>query len=85
MPATISTSPCPITPICSFRSPFRDWMPTMNTPSNMSECSFRKKGSLKIGFRNPIPRGEYNLIVSTRCGDGRDYALRRIGHPVTVP
>ena len=39
----------------------------------------------KIVFRDPIPRGEYNLVVSTRCGDGRDYALRRIGHPVTVP
>ena len=39
----------------------------------------------KIVFHDPIPRGEYNLIVSTRCGDGRDYALRRIGHPVTVP
>ena len=39
----------------------------------------------KIAFRDPIPRGEYNLVVSTRCGDGRDYALRRIGHPVTVP
>ena len=39
----------------------------------------------KIVFHDPIPRGEYNLVVSTRCGDGRDYALRRIGHPVTVP
>ena len=39
----------------------------------------------QIVFRDPIPRGEYNLVVSTRCGDGRDYALRRIGHPVTVP
>ena len=29
--------------------------------------------------------GEHNLTVSTRCGYGRDYALRRIGHPVTVP
>ena len=29
--------------------------------------------------------GEYNLVVSTRCGDSRDYTLRRIGHPVTVP
>ena len=29
--------------------------------------------------------GECNLVVSTRCGDGHDYALRRIGHPVTVP
>ena len=57
----------------------------MNTPSNKSECNFRKKGSLaKIVFHDPIPRGEYNLVVSTRCGDGRDYALRRIGHPVTV-
>ena len=26
-----------------------------------------------------------HYVVSTRCGDGRDYALRRIGHPVTVP
>ena len=39
----------------------------------------------KIVFHDPIPRGEYNLVVSTRCGDGRDYALRRIGHPITVP
>ena len=39
----------------------------------------------KIVFRDPIPHGEYNLVVSTRCGDSRDYALRRIGHPVTVP
>ena len=39
----------------------------------------------KIVFHDPIPRGEYNLIVSTRCGDGRDYAHRRIGHPITVP
>ena len=39
----------------------------------------------KIVFRDPLPRGEYNLAVSTRCGDSRDYALRRIGHPVTVP
>ena len=39
----------------------------------------------KIVFHDPIPRGEYNLVVSTRCGDGRDYTLRRIGHPVTVP
>ena len=39
----------------------------------------------KIIFRDLIPCGEYNLVVSTRCGDGRDYALRRIGHPVTVP
>ena len=57
----------------------------MNIPSDKSECSFRKKGSLKIVFHDPIPRGEYNLVVSTRCGDGRDYTLRRIGHPVTVP
>ena len=28
---------------------------------------------------------EYNLVVSTHCGNGRDYALRRISHPVTVP
>ena len=41
--------------------------------------------SAKIVFHDPIPRGEYNLVVSTRCGDGSDYALRRIGHPVTVP
>ena len=40
---------------------------------------------VRIFFRDLIPRGEYNLVVSTRCGDGRDYALRRIGHPVTVP
>ena len=39
----------------------------------------------KIVFRDPIPRGEYNLVVSTRCGDDRDYSLRRIGHPVIVP
>ena len=39
----------------------------------------------KIVFHDPIPRGEYNLVVSSRCGDGRDYTLRRIGHPVTVP
>ena len=39
----------------------------------------------KIAFLDPILRGEYNLVVSTRCGDGRDYALRRIGHPVTAP
>ena len=39
----------------------------------------------KIVFRDPIPRSEYNLVVSTRCGDGRDYTLRRIGHPITVP
>ena len=39
----------------------------------------------KIVFHDPIPRGEYNLVVSTRCGDGRDYALRRIGHPVIGP
>ena len=32
-----------------------------------------------------IPRGKYNLVVSTSCGDGRDYALRRTGHPITVP
>ena len=38
----------------------------------------------KIVFRDPIPSGEYDLVVSTRCGDGRDYALRRIGHPVIV-
>ena len=44
-----------------------------------------KKVHWKIVFRDPIPRGEYNLVVSTRCGDGRDCTLRRIGHPVTVP
>ena len=41
--------------------------------------------TVAIVFHDPIPRGEYNLVVSTRCGDGRDYALRRIGHPITVP
>ena len=39
----------------------------------------------RIVFHDPIPCGEYNLVVSTRCGDGRDYSLRRIGHPITVP
>ena len=29
--------------------------------------------------------GEHNLTVSTRYSGGRDYALRRIGHPVTIP
>ena len=38
----------------------------------------------KIVPHDPIPRGEYNIVVSTRCGDGRDYALRRIGHPDPV-
>ena len=33
----------------------------------------------KIVFRDPIPRGEYNLVVSARCGDGRDYTLRASG------
>lgn len=31
----------------------------------------------------PVP-GKYNLVVCTRCGDGPDYKVRRIGHPVTV-
>jgi len=38
----------------------------------------------KIIFREPIPVGKYSLVVGTRCGEGRDYSLRRIGHPVTV-
>ena len=38
----------------------------------------------KIVFREPIPRGKYTLVVSTRCGEGHDYTLRRIGHSVTV-
>jgi len=36
----------------------------------------------KIVFREPIPRGNYTLVVRTRCGEGKDYTLRRIGHPV---
>lgn len=36
----------------------------------------------KIVFRDPIPRGKYTLVVGTRCGEGRDYKLRRVGHPV---
>lgn len=39
----------------------------------------------RIRFDDSIPRGEYNLVVATRCGDGRDYSLRRVGHPVYVP
>lgn len=38
----------------------------------------------KVVFREPIPSGKYNIVVGTRCGDGRDYQLRRIGHPVTA-
>lgn len=38
----------------------------------------------KVVFREPIPRGKYNIVVATRCGDGLDYQLRRIGHPVTA-
>lgn len=36
----------------------------------------------KVVFHDPIPRGMYNIVIGTRCGDGRDYKLRRIGHPV---
>lgn len=38
----------------------------------------------KIVFREPIRRGEYNLVVATRCGEGHDHTLRRVGHLVTV-
>ena len=38
----------------------------------------------KIVFREPIPRGKYTLVVCTRCGEGKDYKLRRTGHPVTA-
>ena len=38
----------------------------------------------KIVFREPILRGKYTLVVCTRCGEGKDYKLRRIGHPVTA-
>lgn len=54
-------------------------------PNHIISVSGHDIITAKIVFRDPIPRGEYNLVVSTRCGDGRDYALRRIGHPVTVP
>ena len=51
----------------------------------MVNAVFAKKVHSKIAFRDPIHRNKCNLVVSTRCGDGRDYALRRIGHPVIVP
>ena len=37
-----------------------------------------------IVFREPIPRGKYNLVCVTRCGESIDYKPRRIGHPVRV-
>ena len=37
-----------------------------------------------IVFREPIPRGKYNLVCVTRCGESLDYKPRRIGHPVRV-
>lgn len=43
-----------------------------------------KQAICKVVFREPIPRGQYNIVISTRCGDGHDYNLRRIGHPVRV-
>ena len=51
----------------------------------LPECPESDPITAKIVFHDPIPRGEYNLVVSTRCGDGRDYVLRRIGRHVTVP
>lgn len=45
------------------------------------ECA---RDSAKIIFRDPIPAGKYNLVVITRCGESRDYKLRRIGHPIRV-
>lgn len=43
-----------------------------------------KPSRCKIVFREPVERGIYNLVVATRCGEGRDYRLRRVGHPVQV-
>ena len=37
-----------------------------------------------IVFREPTPRGKYNLVCVTRCGESLDYKPRRIGHPVRV-
>ena len=58
---------------------------SQQTAFSIENCATGSWIRLISPFHDPIPRGEYNLVVSTRCGDGRDYALRRIGHPVTVP
>lgn len=42
------------------------------------------RGFPLIVFKEDIPRGKYNLVVLTRSGKSTDYALRRIGHPVSI-
>ena len=37
-----------------------------------------------IVFREPVPRGKYNLVCVTHRGESLDYKPRRIGHPVRV-
>ena len=41
-------------------------------------------GMAEIVFKEPIAPGKYNLVVYTRGGNGPDYKVRHIGHPVTV-
>ena len=54
---------------------------SQQTAFSIENCATGSWIRLINPFHGPIP----DLIVSTRCGDGRDYALRRIGHPVTAP
>ena len=53
-------------------------------PVQKAEIIESRTHDAKIVFREPIPRGKYTLVVCTRCGEGKDYKIRRTGHPVTA-